>query len=1048
MGGKTISTSETKIEALQLQSSAYGVTVPLVYGLAQIPGNLVWYGGFKATPHTSSQGAGGKGGVKTQNTTYSYSASIEMGLCHGVINGIPRVWRGKEQFYGGVTPAQLLSVAEVATAAFPGSFTVAHAAAWRATVSVISAGTGSGENFQANTYLAEGVHYTVAAGVYTWLAAAAGMVVTVTYQYATGTVTQSALAQLALSFLSGLIGQAAWSPLSTLAPTQAIGYSGLALVAGQDYQLGTGAQVDNHLFEVQGPMAYSVSSTTPDADPADIVADVLLNARYGAGLPAERLASLVNWGNYNRSARLICSPAITEQLRAADLVTLAARLTNTAPVWSAGRLKMVPYGDESIASYGRSYTPNVTPLYDLTDDHYLDAETPVDVQSKPPSERYNHFRIEFRNRGGFDSGKQVFVGQYAIEVAEAKDQADIEANGLRSAPIEQMHWICDGLVAQTVAYLLLYRSLFVTNTYSFRLPWTFSLVEPMDLLTLTDAAQGLNKLPVRVISRQEDDSNTLTFAAEDFPLGIAGATLYANTLGDGFAHDYNAIPGSISTPVIFEAPGALVPTTGLEVYVAATGTGANWGGCRVWVSLDGVTYKEVGRLLGGSRYGALTGAISGGALPVTILTGQLLSGSSADATQLSTLCFVGGSSPEYLAHTLATLTGAQAYSLSVTVRGAYLTANAGAHAAADPFVRVDDAIAKSGALDLRYIGTTVHVKCTSFNVYGGAEESLGAVTDYTYVITGARVNSLAQLAGVGTNLVANPAAESGAVLWAAAESTGTLATFTADTSDKAGGSASFRITKASTGDGYARSSLAFPVIAGETYNVKVKVKGSSATGSGLYVRMSEKASRPSTGYIGVGSFAESDARDSLTDLVTAGPVPSAWTGYDFNYTVPAGVFWVSLTIYDWIGGPTSLWFDDCVVARVTSTQGIAAAAATEVFTDDHDFAGAAFGTTTARSFVVTPSVDGIIEFTATVAGRRIDGDSGSSITWTVTPAGGSLLVLGRSSSSSSALQAFVASTAFACVAGVALTFEIKTNKGGFTNVELDLSTMRVTLIKR
>lgn len=872
MGGKTISTSETKIEALQLQSSAYGVTVALCYGMPQIPGNLVWYGGFKATPHTSSQSAGGKGGTKTQNTTFSYSASVMMGLCHGVINGIPRVWRGKEQFFGGVTPAQLITVAETATAAFPGSFTVAHAAAWRANVGVVAAGTGTGDNFEGNTTLAEGVHYTVAAGVYTWLAPAAGIAVTVTYQYATGTVTQAALQQLGLSFINGAIGQAVWSPLSTLAPAQAIGYSGMAQVAGQDYSLGTGAQVDNHLFEIHAPMAYSVSSSTPDADPADIVADVLLNARYGAGFPVERLGNTTLWGNYNRASGLLCSPGITEQVRAADLVTMAARLTNTGVFWSAGRLRFVPYGDTGLSGNARTYTPNVTPLYDLTDDHYLDAATPVDVQSKAPSERFNHIRIEFRNRGTFDATKQVFDGQYAVEISEAKDQADIEANGLRSAPIEQMHWICDAAVAQAVAYLLLYRGLFVTNQYVFRLPWTFSLVEPMDLLTITDSAQGLNKLPVRVVSREEDANNTLTFTAEDFPLGIATATQYTNPLGTGFAHDFNAPPGSIQAPLIFEAPSTLVGTSGIQVFVAATGTGPNWGGCRVWVSLDGVTYRDAGRLLGGSRYGALTGAIASGAMPVAILSGQLLSGSASDASHLNTLCYVAGATPEFLAYTTATLTGALAYSLSGLVRGAYGTSSASAHSNADKFVRVDDAVARSPAIDLSYIGSTIHVKCTSFNVYGGAEESLASVTDYTYAVTGA--------------------------------------------------------------------------------------------------------------YRGI-----------RTDQI----VPEA---------------------------------------------------ATKVYTDDFDFGGTNYGTGTQRTFSVTPPVDGVIEFTASIGGRNINGDSGSSIAWRVTPAGGSPLSLGGSSSSANAQQGFTTSTAFSCTGGVQLDFTIDTNKGGFANVQLYLSQMRVTLIKR
>ncbi|MEY2891174.1 MAG: hypothetical protein RJA98_1082, partial [Pseudomonadota bacterium] len=102
MSGGTISTSETRIEALQLQSSAYGVTVAYTAGMPRIPGNMVWYGGFKAVPHTTTQSAGGKGGgVKTQATTYTYSASVMMSLGHGPVGGgmlVKRIFKGKSIF--------------------------------------------------------------------------------------------------------------------------------------------------------------------------------------------------------------------------------------------------------------------------------------------------------------------------------------------------------------------------------------------------------------------------------------------------------------------------------------------------------------------------------------------------------------------------------------------------------------------------------------------------------------------------------------------------------------------------------------------------------------------------------------------------------------------------------------------------------------------------------------------------------------------------------------------------------------------------------------
>jgi hypothetical protein len=155
----------------------------------------------------------------------------------------------------------------------------------------------------------------------------------------------------------------------------------------------------------------------------------------------------------------------------------------------------------------------------------------------------------------------------------------------------------------------------------------------------------------------------------------------------------------------------------------------------VWASMDGTNYRELGKISGGSRYGKITTTV-GSTVGVLLNTGALTSGSAADSSSYSTLCYVGGSAPEYLAFTTATLTGTLAYTLGGLTRGGYSTPSAGAHAINDAFVRVDEAVVGSGPLDLGMIGKTIHIKLTSFNIFGLAEESLASATDYTYTITG------------------------------------------------------------------------------------------------------------------------------------------------------------------------------------------------------------------------------------------------------------------------------------------------------------------------
>lgn len=742
MSGGTISTSETRVEALKLQSSAYGVTIPLVFGLTKISGNVVWYNGFKAVPHTTEQG--GKGGVKVQSTSYTYLASVIMGLCRGRISGIPRVWRGKKLFQGGVTPAQLLAATETYTP--PGSgamnYTLAHAATFSAMISVEAPVSGSDPW---NRRLQLGADYTVsAAGVLTVVADRwRGVLLTIRYQYTTGTVVTTALDDVGLSFLRGDIAQAAWSALSTY-PAEQIGYSGLAAVAGQDYDLGTGAQIENHTFEVVAPMAYHLGTSVPDVDPAKMLLEVLVSGQGGASFPADYLDEWTAWSNFCVASGLLVSPAITEQQPAADVLRMAAKLTNAGAVWSGGRLKMVPYADTAISGNGATFTPNTTPIYDLDDDCYILPEndaSPVRCELKSPADRYNHVRVEYLNR----------ANQYNPDIAEAKDKADIDANGLRSMDIVRAHWICDGDTARLVAQNLLQRSLYVCATYSTTLPWHYALLEPMDLNTLTDARLEMDKVPARVTVMEENEDGDLSFEFEDYPPGQASAALYPSQVGTGYAHDYNAAPGNADAPIIFEVPVERT-LTGLALYVAVKGSGANWGGAQVWVSQDGTNYKQIGLVYGSARAGTLSANASAGASSIAVQglgSAQLVSGSAADAAALNTLCYVGGANPEYLAYQTATLTGAGAYTLSGLVHSAYGT-SALAHTSGDVFVRVDERVAKSDDLDLSMIGKTIHVKLCSFNIFGAAQQGLADVSATTYAVTGAMAHiPPADVAGLG-----------------------------------------------------------------------------------------------------------------------------------------------------------------------------------------------------------------------------------------------------------------------------------------------------------
>jgi len=754
-GGKNMATSETKLEALKIQSSAYGVVIPVVGGVNRVAGNLIDYLGFKATPQTSTQDQGGKGGgVKTTSNTYTYSASVLMGICQGPIGGISRIWKGKEVLTGGWAAANIVSASE--TYAVPGSgamtYTLANGATLIGTPTITTTITvtesygdagGSWTDTRVVT-LASGTDYSLSAGVVTVLDAKwRGYTLTIKYQRGNGAPSLAALTTLGLSLAAGDMSQTAPAWLTALDATHSLGYPGLAFVHGQDYDLGTGASVDNHSFEVQGAGAYRYGSSKPDCNPAEFTAGVLTDGRYGARMPATQL-EVGDWTNYCAAAGLLMSPLLTEQQRAADFIDAICKLTNSAAVWSVDTLKIIPYGDVTLTGNGVTYTPNTTPIYDLDDDRWLQdgSEDPIVWTDKAGADRYNVVKVEYCDRTLY----------YAKTIATAQDDADIATNGTRTMPTFSAPWICDAGVARLVAQILLQRSLLIGRTATLKLPWAYCLLEPMDLVTVSDTLLNDSKLPVRITKIEEDEEGTLTVEIEDWPLGAASPTLYTSQVPGGYLHNYRAAPGSVTAPVFFEAP-AVLTSTGLEVYAAVKGSTSDWGGCSVWVSSDGLTYKRAGSVAGAARYGTLSAAMTATQNTAAVQglgTAQLLSGSATDAVALNTLCYIGGASPEYVAYVAATLTGAGAYTLSSVLRGAHGRA-AAAHASGDAFVRVDDAIAKSGELSPDNIGRTLYFKFTSFNQFGGAEEDLASVTAYPYEVTGAFYN----LRAIDKNLVMN-----------------------------------------------------------------------------------------------------------------------------------------------------------------------------------------------------------------------------------------------------------------------------------------------------
>jgi hypothetical protein len=534
-----------------------------------------------------------------------------------------------------------------------------------------------------------------------------------------------------LSFATGALGQAPWGYLTTNFAGQNLSYAGTSYVYAAAYDLGSSAELPNLSYEVTGLFPNAIAGQ-PDADPMQIVVDVLTNARHGIGFPTARLGDLSVFSNYCRAAGMVVSPLFDTQQDAATQVNQIVQDCNAEFVWSGATLTIVPYGDMNLSANGATYTAPAVALYSLTDDDFLDGGTsdPVQCSRARPSDRMNSVRLEWLNR----------ANQYNIEVVEAKDQAAIETYGLRTDQPSQSHWFCN-LAAATMSATLQLQRQAVRNQYSFTLGWRYCLLDPMDIIAITDANLGLAQQWCRVVSIEEDDTGNLKIVAEDYLDGAGSAPLYSYQGGSPFIANYNSAPGSVNAPLIFEPPPAMLAANSItapQILIGASG-GPNWGGCDVWLSLDGATYQRMNRVTSPARQGVLRSALAAGADPDTADTlsvdltesgGALLSGTLADANAFRTLCYVDG---ELIAYETATLTGAGLYGLTTLRRGVYGTAIA-SHAAGAEFCRLDDNILwiDLPVAPVSYVGRTLYLKFLSFNLYGGAQESLASVSAWSY----------------------------------------------------------------------------------------------------------------------------------------------------------------------------------------------------------------------------------------------------------------------------------------------------------------------------
>lgn len=536
------------------------------------------------------------------------------------------------------------------------------------------------------------------------------------------------------SFHNGEIPNSYNSALEGKNPDKFFRYPGLANITAVQIGEFENDSPPNLSAEVFG---YHYDGAIGGADPAQAVREIIVNQRWGASAPAAPFPLATDYGNYAVAMGFVLGLEMADQRPAADWIESILVQTDAGGVWAADHLEIIPYGDQAISGNGRTWTPNVSPLYDLTDDDFMDDDEPVRCTRKADSETFNIQPVEFRNA----------ANEFNKETTDGDDPASVSMHGpKKNDTVIEAHGLLIADAATRLAELKVRRKIRARNEYEFALPWRFCRLLPMDIVTLTDPALGMYRHPVRLTRVVESSDLTIQCTAEDFPEGAGRAALIPRQENSGYNKDANVAPGNSATPVVFEPPVALAGQP--EVWIATAG-GDKWGGANIWISLDNVTYRNIGRTPGRARMGVTTSSLPLVADPdststlgvnLSISGSTLASATAAERDAFATLSWVGG---ELIAYQTATLTGANAYNLTSLRRGAYGSPVA-SHAAAVPFVRLDDALFRY-AYDPDQLGKTLYIKLQSYNIFGGGVQALEDITPTTYTIAGAPLGKIASI---------------------------------------------------------------------------------------------------------------------------------------------------------------------------------------------------------------------------------------------------------------------------------------------------------------
>ena len=741
---------------LQLQTAVSTLPIPIFYGQTKGAPNVVYYNNFRTAAQTTNTG---KGGSNKTVTGYAYSADVILALCEGPIAGLGYIWKGQSTY----TLAGLgLTLFPGTTPQSPWGYLASNvpneALSYQGTAYVCAANYNLGSSASLGNHNFEIIGVLAGTGVNGVDADPARMI----YDFLTN-------AQYGVGFnpasidLTTLYGPGGDASLQSYCKAMGIALSAaLSTPEPASSTLNRWLQLTNCAAVWSGGQLKFI----PYGDTAVPAGNVTRVVSMPVPIPAQR-----SDGTYpapaivvSAATNFVSDGGVIYALSGSPLTYSGAGAPGLAGHYgiSPNGSYLFHPGDQgaqvtiacTIASLV-SYAPNLTPVYALTALDFIDetgGKDPVQAHRVDPYSLPTVQRIECLSRNN----------QYGSAPVEARDQSQVEAFGLRVGSTVQAHEICDEIVVgPVVAQTLLQRSLYVRSRFTFKLSWEYCLLDPMDIVTITEPNLGLVGYPVRIASIDENERGFLSVEAEELVIGVSTPGANPSSSVVSFQPNQGATAGAINPPLIYEPPPVLTGNAP-QVWIGASGaTGGvadpNWGGAFVWASVDNVTFSQLGTITQPLRQGVTTSALASASgwdivdtLAVDLTrSGGTLSGTSAASAQAgATLSLIGG---ELLAYQNAALVGTNAYQLTGLQRGIAGTDSA-SHTSGVPFARLDAAVVKHD-LPSNWIGVPLYFKFQSFNVFGAGLQDLASCAVYTYAPTGASsLGPVTQALQIGASL--------------------------------------------------------------------------------------------------------------------------------------------------------------------------------------------------------------------------------------------------------------------------------------------------------